>query len=116
MSGRIEQASDEAVERAVRALQAGADADAFEPIYRRFYPPLHTFFANRPALREEADDLAQEALLRAYENIDKFTFQGELAAWLGRIADNVWKNALRRRATTRTRGGGSAASSSRAIW
>jgi len=95
-----------AIEEAVRVLQAGDDPDAFEPIFERFYKPLHNFFANRPALREQADDLAQETLLRAYQNIAKYQFQSKgFAPWLWQIGQNVWKNAVRKRLAAK-RGGG----------
>jgi RNA polymerase sigma-70 factor, ECF subfamily len=84
---------------AVRALQGGGPPEAFEVIYRRFYPPLFHFFANQPALREEADDLAQATLLRAYQGIGGFRGgeRGSFWAWLRTIAENVWKNAVRER-------------------
>ncbi len=81
----------------MRALQHGAAPDAFAPIYRRFYRSIFQFFANRPDLREEADDLAQITLVRAYERIDQFRAQGSFDAWLRGIAENAWKNAYRER-------------------
>lgn len=92
------------VERSVRALQAGADPAAFETIYRAYYRPLFYFFANQQRLREDADDLAQETLLRAFEKIHTYDFRSDLIGWLRRIAENVWRNALRSRQTLR-RGG-----------
>jgi RNA polymerase sigma-70 factor (ECF subfamily) len=82
---------------AVRALQGGAAPAAFEVIYRRFYPALRAFFANRPALREQAHDLAQETLLRAYQKIGLYQSEAGsgFAAWLRAIAENLWKNARR---------------------
>jgi RNA polymerase sigma-70 factor (ECF subfamily) len=82
---------------AVRALQGGAAPAAFEVIYRRFYPAIRAFFANRPALREQAHDLAQETLLRAYQKIGLFRSEegSGFAAWLRTIAETIWKNARR---------------------
>jgi RNA polymerase sigma-70 factor (ECF subfamily) len=90
---------DEEILAAVQALQSGASSAAFEVIFRRFYKPLTRFFANRPALREEAEDLAQVTLLRAYERIDLYqpAADASFAAWLRTIAENVWKNAVRER-------------------
>lgn len=91
---------DEEILAAVRALQEGTDPDAFEVIFARFYRPLYLFFANRPALREEADDLAQATLIRIYQNIHHYRFQASFEAfqaWLWQIAENVWKNAVRDR-------------------
>ncbi|HEX3556925.1 MAG TPA: sigma-70 family RNA polymerase sigma factor [Thermoanaerobaculia bacterium] len=88
-------ARDEEILEAVRALQGGAGRDAFEVIFRRCYRPLFTFFANRPALREEAEDLAQATLFRAYERIHQYRCEASFQAWLWQIAENLWKNAVR---------------------
>ncbi len=105
-SGREKQAAeaDKIIASAVRELQAGAGSQAFEPIYKHYYRPLYNFFANQPALRQEADDLAQETLIRALQNIEKYAFQASFGAWLSRIGENVWKNAVRKRKAVR-RGG-----------
>lgn len=91
---------DEEILAAVRALQAGAGPEAFDILFVRFYRPLYLFFANRPALREEADDLAQATLFRVYQNIHHYRFQESFQAfqaWLWQIGENVWKNAVRDR-------------------
>jgi RNA polymerase sigma-70 factor, ECF subfamily len=88
---------DEEILAAVRALQNGAGRDAFETIFRRFYRPLFTFFANRPTLREEADDLAQATLIRAHESLHQYRGEASFEAWLWQIGQNVWKNAIRDR-------------------
>lgn len=80
---------------AVRALQAGAGPDAFAPIARRFWRPLFTFFSNRPALRDRADDLTQETLLKVSEKIGQYRFEAAFFTWVRHIAENVWKNAVR---------------------
>jgi len=86
---------DAEILQAVRDLQAGAGPAAFEPIYRRFLRPLTTFFANQTALREEAEDLAQDTLAKAYEKIHQFRFEAGFQTWLRQIGENVWLNALR---------------------
>lgn len=90
---------DEEILAAVRALQKRFHPDVFGVIYRRYYRSIFQFFANRPDLREEADDLTQTTLLRAFEKIDQFRFQGSFHAWLRGIAENVWKNAWHARQT-----------------
>ena len=93
----MEHTEDEEILQAVQALQAGVAPDAFERIFSRFYRPLYLFFANRPALREEADDLAQTTLLRVFENIHQYRFEASFEAWLWQIGHNVWRNAVRDR-------------------
>lgn len=80
---------------AVRALQAGAGPDAFAPIARHYWQPLFTFFSNRPALRDQADDLTQTTLIRVLEKIGQYKLDAPFFAWLWPIAANVWKNAVR---------------------
>lgn len=92
---------DEAVLASVRALQAGAGPDAFDPIALRFLKPLIIFFANQPALRNEAKDLAQDTLQRAFENIHQYRFEAKFSTWLRRIAVNVWNNAVREQQTAK---------------
>lgn len=95
---------DEAILAAVRALLSGAGNEAFEIIFRRFYRPLFTFFANRPELKEEADDLVQMTLSRAFENLHQCRGEESFEAWLWQIGENVWRNAVReRRAVKRPR-------------
>jgi RNA polymerase sigma factor (sigma-70 family) len=96
---------DEEILEAVRVLQAGGAPEAFGVIFRRFYRPLFKFFANQPLLREEADDLAQATLWRAYQKIGLYSPDSGAAfgAWLRKMAENVWKNAVRgRQADKRT--------------
>jgi RNA polymerase sigma-70 factor (ECF subfamily) len=88
---------DEVILQAVRALQAGAGPDAFTPIYRRFIRPIHSFFAHQSLLREEAEDLAQITLQRAYEKIHQYRFEARFETWLRQIGENVWRNAVRDR-------------------
>jgi RNA polymerase sigma-70 factor (ECF subfamily) len=70
----------------------------------RYYRSLFNFFANRPTLREEADDLVQDTFARAFKQIDKYGFKSSFGAWLRTIGENVWKNAVRDRRRIR-RGG-----------
>ena len=98
------QAEDAQILAAIRALQAGAGRDAFEPIFRRYYPSLYNFLANQPAFRELAEDLAQEALVKAWKRIRQFRFQSSFGAWVRQIGENEWKNAVRSQAAAK-RGG-----------
>lgn len=48
----------------------------------------------------EADDIAQEALVKAYLAIDKYVDSGKFRAWLFRIAHNVFLNHVAARKPT----------------
>src|SRR5688572_16377294 len=84
---------DEEILASVRALQAGAGSHAFEPIFRRFLPPLLRFFSKRDFPAAVAEELAQTTLAKAYQSIGQYRFEAGFSSWLLRIAENVWKNA-----------------------
>ena len=46
---------------------------------------------------EDASDIAQEALIKAYKNIDKFDFNSSFSTWLYRITVNACIDEMRRR-------------------
>ena len=88
---------DQEILAAVRELQERGTPDAFRAIFRRYYPSVHQFFSNQRSVREEADDLAQRTLWRAYQNIRQFQAGTSFAAWIRTIAENIWKNEVRAR-------------------
>ena len=44
---------------------------------------------------EEANDMAQEAFIKAFKSLKKFRFQSAFSTWLYRIAVNTCKNRLK---------------------
>jgi RNA polymerase sigma-70 factor (ECF subfamily) len=80
----------------VRRLQAeGLTDELAEELYRRLYRPLHVLFASRPRLRERAEDLAHETLLRIFAAIGDFRFESSVETWAWRVAQNIAANAER---------------------
>jgi RNA polymerase sigma-70 factor (ECF subfamily) len=80
----------------IRRAQRGEER-AFEELVRR-----HEERAMRVALalianREDARDLAQEAFLRVFRNLDRFDFEHEFTTWLYRIVTNLAIDLLRKR-------------------
>lgn len=92
-SGRPE---DEEILAAVRDLRDGVGSDAYEPVFKRFYRPLHTFFLKRTR-REEAEDLVQLTLTRVWQNWGEYRSEGKLSSWILKIGENVWRNTARDR-------------------
>ena len=53
---------------------------------------------------DEAEDIAQEALLRAWKNRERFDGRSEVATWVFSIARNHWIDRLRRKRSRRQAG------------
>lgn len=82
---------------AVRRLRERRDPSCFEPIYLHYFPSLCLYFLKRRFSEPDAEELAQEVLTRVWDNLDQYTGDGPFSAWVGRIAANRWKNAVRER-------------------
>ena len=92
----LERAADVASdEKLVRRTRAG-DLDAFAEIVER-----HGRVVRRVAARivgdDDADDVAQDALLRAFHRLHQYRGDAPLRSWLLRITHNAALNALERR-------------------
>lgn len=82
------------------ALVSGAladDVEAFGHLYRRFYPRLVRLIVRKTGDRPLAEDVAQEALLRALDKLDTFDRARPLWPWLKVIATNLAVDAGRKR-------------------
>jgi len=77
-------------EQLARRAQQGCRA-SFEELVRRFQVPLVHFLRCRNTL-EDAEDLAQEAFLRAYQRLDRYCDQWRFATWLFTIARRLSMN------------------------
>jgi RNA polymerase sigma-70 factor, ECF subfamily len=88
-TGRV---SDEAL---VRRTLAG-DLTAFEQLVERHRAVLRRVAA-RIVGEDEADDVAQDAFLRAFHRLGRFRGDAGFRAWLLRIAHNAALDALSRR-------------------
>lgn len=82
--------------RLVREAKDG-NTEAFgklvERYQRRVYTVIYRFVRNHT----EADDLAQEAFIRAFRAIDRFDLRYPFSPWMYRIAINLTLNHLKKR-------------------
>src|SRR6476660_6311336 len=85
----------------VRAAKAGDDS-AFEELVRRYDRNVFRIAQHITQNREDAEDVVQEAFLKAYGNLAKFQEQSKFYTWLVRIAVNEALMKLRRRKPERT--------------
>jgi RNA polymerase sigma-70 factor (ECF subfamily) len=85
----------------VAAAQAG-DRAAFATLVERYRETVFAYAFARTASREEAEDLAQETFVRAYQGLRGLRQPGTWEAWLMRIARNLCNDLLRRRRVRHT--------------
>lgn len=67
-------------------LCTGGDKSVFAELVRRHAGALRTCLRRMGAQPHDADDMAQEALIIAYERLADYRFDGPFAGWLKRIA------------------------------
>jgi RNA polymerase sigma-70 factor (ECF subfamily) len=80
----------------VRAAQGG-DAAAFTALVRHFQRPVYRIAYGLTRNAADADDLAQETFVRAFQAIGRFRVGEPLYPWLARIATNLAFSLFRRR-------------------
>jgi RNA polymerase sigma-70 factor (ECF subfamily) len=80
----------------VRAAQGGDEA-AFAEIVRHFQRPVYRVAYALTRNPSDADDLAQETFVRAYQAIGRFRVGEPLQPWLSRITVNLTYSLFRRR-------------------
>ena len=81
----------------VRRVLAG-DLDGFAGIVERWQVPLVHLAYRFVRDRERAEDLAQEAFLRAFQQLHQYRGDAAFSTWLFSLALNVYRSALRRHA------------------
>lgn len=79
----------------VERVLAG-DARAFEGIVRRWQGPLVTMAWRYCRDRGRAEELAQEAFVRAWRGLSGWRREGSFSTWLFAVAANVYRNDLKR--------------------
>ncbi|HEV8396146.1 MAG TPA: sigma-70 family RNA polymerase sigma factor [Vicinamibacterales bacterium] len=74
----------------------GGDASAFEPIVRRWQGPLINLAYRFCRDRGRAEDMAQEAFLRAYRGLRTWRRDAAFSTWLFALASNFYRSEIRR--------------------
>jgi len=85
----------------VRAAKQG-DVTAFEELVRRYDRNVFRIANHITHNAEDAEDVVQEAFLKAYQNLARFQEQSKFYTWLVRIAVNEALMKLRRRRSDKT--------------
>lgn len=79
----------------------GGDKVAFGELVRKHQRRVYATALQMTGDHGEADDIAQDAFLRAFMAIDRFDGRSEFHTWLYRIVVNLTINHLKRRGRTR---------------
>ena len=88
--------SDEDPDRGLVVAVLDGDATAFRGLVERYQGKVYTAIYGMVRNQEDARDLAQEAFVKAYQNLSGFRLEASFYTWLYRIAMNVALDHLRR--------------------
>jgi RNA polymerase sigma-70 factor (ECF subfamily) len=80
----------------------GGDATAYSELVTKYEGKVFRLAKNITQNDEDAEDVLQDAFLKAYEHLDDFHEQSKFYTWLVRIAVNEALMRLRKRKTDRT--------------
>lgn len=94
---RTSDLSDEALVRQV----LGGERDAFAVLMRRYNQRVFRIARGVLSSDAEAEDVSQDAFIRAYEKLDQLATPAAFGGWVGRMAVNMALLRLRRRRTLR---------------
>ena len=72
------------------------DVSGFEPIVRRWQRPLINLAYRFCRDRGRAEDMAQEAFLRAYRSLASWRKEAAFSTWLFALATNLYRSEIRR--------------------
>ena len=81
------QDADRSLDETVRRARSG-DMSAFEALYRQHAGRVHAICLRMTQNRAKAEELTQEAFLRAWRKLELFR-GGNFGAWMARLAANV---------------------------
>ncbi|ABF41694.1 RNA polymerase, sigma-24 subunit, RpoE [Candidatus Koribacter versatilis Ellin345] len=90
---------DEPISEEMRLVNAAREGDvgAFEELVRKYDRNVFRIANHITQNREDAEDVVQDAFLKAFQNLGQFQGQSKFYTWLVRIAVNEALMRLRRR-------------------
>ena len=107
MEGFATATTAEAVEAGLVAAARGGDDDAFKHLTDPYVRELRVHCYRMLGSLHDAEDLLQETLLRAWQNLGRFEGRSSMRVWLYRIATNAclnWRRSKRRQLPPRLHG------------
>jgi RNA polymerase sigma-70 factor (ECF subfamily) len=80
----------------IRRFRKG-DESAFNELVRQYQKPVYQIARRLVGSHEDAEDVAQEAFIKAYRGLRTFREDASFFTWIYRIAVNLSLNIIRRR-------------------
>lgn len=78
-------------------LVLNGSTESFSLLVDRYYKKILGFICKTGISREDAEDITQEAFIRAYNNLFRYDANWSFSTWIFRIAVNLTKNHQKRR-------------------
>jgi RNA polymerase sigma-70 factor, ECF subfamily len=91
VKSRIDADSDESLVKLAR----DGDFDAFEILFERHRNMVYRFAYQMLNKRDDAEDMVQEAFIRAYQNLNRYRDEAKFSTWLLRIVSNLCTDQVR---------------------
>ena len=92
-----ESAAEKAKEQALVRRAREGDLSAYDELVRRYQERIYATVYHMTANHEDANDLAQESFIKAYQSLKSFKGDSSFFTWLYRIAVNKTINFLKQR-------------------
>ena len=73
------------------------DTTAFNALARRWQRPIYNFILKYSGDREDAGDLCQKTMIRAFRSLDRLRDPDRFSSWLYQIAVNISRDGARNR-------------------
>jgi len=90
-------ANDDPLEARVIARVQDGDAEAYDVLVSKYLPRVIAIAWGVVRNAHDAEDLAQEAFVRAYQNIGRFRTADPFGPWIGRIVMNLALDVMKHR-------------------
>ncbi len=91
-----DQAAEDAAVLALVARARDGSKEGFALLVERFQAPLHAFLVVRTASPEDAEELSQEAFLRAWQRLALYDSRWRFSTWLFTLARRIAASRYRR--------------------
>src|SRR5438093_8568459 len=89
--------TDEPEDQKLVKRAQGGDLEAYDELIRRYQERIYATIYHMTANHEDANDLAQETFIKAYQALNSFKGDSSFFTWVYRIAVNKTINFLKQR-------------------